>query len=476
MTRTVSASRMASLLGSAAERRPAYLGIADGVRLLVADGRIAPGTRLPSERDLTDALGVSRTTVTRAYAHLRELGYLESRRGSGSVTRLPVRRAAVEDHVLSPGDGRPGQIDLTTAAGAAPPGVAAAYEAAVAALPSYLSGTGYYPSGLPALREQIARRYDERGVPTRPDQIVVTAGALAGIAVTARAFAGPGDRILTESPTYPNAIATLRRAGRLVGAPVDPAGWDVEALTATVRQAAPRLAYLVPDFHNPTGGLMGDDQRAEVAAALARARTLAVVDETMQELDLDGGDQPAPMAAHAADSVTVGSASKAFWGGLRVGWLRAPDHRVGALVASRLSVDLGAPLLEQLVLGELLARREPVLAHQRERLRERRDALATALSSTLPDWGFRLPCGGLALWCELPEPLSSALTVAAERQDVLLASGASFAPEGGLERFLRLPYTRSAEELTDAVARLAIAWEDAHRHRTSAAVRSPLVA
>jgi len=476
MTRTVSASRMASLLGSAAQRRPAYLGIADGVRLLLADGRIAPGTRLPSERELTDALGVSRTTVTRAYAELRDLGYLESRRGSGSVTRLPVRRSAVEDHVLSPGDGRPGQIDLTTAASAAPPGVAAAYEAAVAALPSYLSGTGYYPSGLPALREQIARRYDERGLPTSPDQIVVTAGALAGIAVTARAFAGTGDRLLVESPTYPNAIAALRRAGRLVGAPVDPAGWDVEALTATVRQTAPRLAYLVPDFHNPTGGLMGDAERAEVAAALARTRTLTIVDETMAELDLDGGALPAPMAAHATDSVTVGSASKAFWGGLRVGWLRAPDHLVGALVASRLSVDLGAPLLEQLVLGELLRQRDPVLDHQRDRLRTRRAALAGVLAELLPDWRFRMPRGGLALWCELPEPLSSALTVAAERQGVQLAPGGSFAPEGGLERFVRLPYTRSEDELTEAVSRLAVAWQDAQRHRAATGGPGVLVA
>jgi len=476
MTPLVSASRMATLLGSATSRRPAYLGIADGVRLLLADGRLAPGTRLPSERDLTDALAVSRTTVSRAYAHLRDLGYLDSRRGSGSITRLPVRRSAVEDHVLSPGDGGPGRIDLTTAASAAPAGVAAAYEAAVAALPSYLSGTGYYPSGLPALREQIARRYDERGVPTSPDQIVVTAGALAGIAVTARAFAGTGDRILTESPTYPNAIATLRRAGRLVASPVDPTGWDVEALTATVRQTAPRLAYLVPDFHNPTGGLMSDAERADVAAALARSRTLLVVDETMVELDLDGGQPPAPMAAHARDCISVGSASKAFWGGLRVGWLRAPDHRVGALVGSRLTVDLGAPLLEQLVLRELLRHREEVIAHQRERLRARRDTLAGALADRLPDWRFRTPGGGLALWCELPEPLSSALTVAAERQDVLLAPGGSFAPEGGLERFVRLPYTRLEEQLSEAVDRLAVAWQDAQQHRAARGSRSPLVA
>jgi len=217
-------------------------------------------------------------------------------------------------------------------------------------------------------------------------------------------------------------------------------------------------------------------ERAEVGAALSRARTLAVVDETMLEINLDAPALPAPMAAHAADSITIGSASKAFWGGLRIGWLRAPTPRVGALIGARLTVDLGAPLLEQLVLTELLTGPARVLAHQRERMRERRDTLAGALATTLPDWRFQLPHGGLALWCELPEPLSSALAVAAERHGVLVAPGGSFSPEGGLERYIRLPYTRAAEELVDAVQRLAAAWEDARRHRVTAGGRSPLVA
>src|SRR3954451_14615206 len=89
MTRQLSAARAAALLGRAGDRSPAYLGIAEALRLLISDGRIPPGTRLPSERELTVALGVSRTTVTRAYALLRDQGYIASRQGSGSVTQLP---------------------------------------------------------------------------------------------------------------------------------------------------------------------------------------------------------------------------------------------------------------------------------------------------------------------------------------------------------------------------------------------------
>lgn len=477
MNRSLSASRVATLLGSAAAHTPAYRGIADGLRLLVADGRVLPGTRLPSERDLTVALRVSRTTVSRAYDLLREQGYLESRRGSGSVTRLPRTRGAVEDHLLRPDDGRPDTIDLTTAASSAPPGVAAAYERAVAELPPYLAGSGHFPTGLPVLRELLAQWYGARGLATRPEQIVVTAGALAGLALAARAFTGTGDRVLVESPTYPNAIAALRRSGtRVLGTPVGPTGWDTEALEATLRQSAPRLAYLVPDFQNPTGALMDDSTRARVGAALRGSRTLTVVDESLVDVELEPVTRPRPMAVHVPDAVTLGSAGKAFWGGLRIGWLRAPEDRTAALVSARLTLDLGAPVLEQLVLAQLLRAGDDVLAHQRARLRERRDHLTAALARTLPAWELHPPQGGLALWCRLPAPLSTALTVAAERRGVLLAAGSSFAPDGGLERFLRLPFNRPPEQLDEAVERIASAWHEARQHRGAAGPRPPLVA
>jgi DNA-binding transcriptional MocR family regulator len=476
MGRLISAARVHGLLGSSLDRSPAYQGLADGLRLLISDGRVAAGTRLPSERELTQELGVSRTTVTRAYDLLRERGYLASRRGSGTVATLPQGPGGHVDPALSPA-GDEDLIDLTCAAGAAPPGIAGAYEDAVAQVPSFLAGSGYFPSGLPALQEALAARYEQRGLPTTPDQIIVTCGALAGTAIAARALSGVGDRVLVESPSYPNTLASLTRSGiRVVGAPVDPAGWDTGAVTATIRQTAPRLACLVPDFQNPTGRLMPDPQRAEIAAALARARTVAVVDETLAEMALDDVAEPLPMAAHLSDTVTVGSASKAFWGGLRIGWIRAPHDRVGSLLSARLSMDLGAPLLEQLVLVRLLEQREQVLEHHRERLRTSRAALIAALATHLPDWHHEPPPGGLALWCELPDALSSALASAAERHGLRLAPGPSFAPEGGLERFLRIPYTQPPEVLRTAVERLALAWRDAQVRRTARGPRPPLVA
>jgi len=482
MDRRISATRTAGLLDGAAGQSPAYLGISDGLRLLISDGRIVPGTQLPSERDLTDALGVSRTTVTRAYASLRDRGYLVSRRGSGHVARMPTAADPV-DNLLSPGRtvtaGASGQsvIDLTCAAPVASPGIAAAYEAAVAALPRFLSGTGYYPSGLPVLRKAIAARYTERGLPTSPDQIIVTSGALGATAIAARALTGTGDRVLVERPTYPNAMAALRRTGaRVVGVDLDRVGWDIDAVTSAVRSVQPTLMYLIPDFHNPTGALMPAGQRRQLGAVLRDQGTVPLVDESLVELMIDDAEMPPPFAATARQTITIGSASKTFWGGLRIGWLRARTGRIGELVSARLSLDLGAPLLEQLALSELLRSRETILATRRADMRLARDTLVAALAEHLPDWTVTVPRGGLSLWCELPLPLSSALTTAAEAHGVLLAAGASFAPDGRLERAIRVPFTRPPAELAAAAPRLSAAWADAQARGSTARPRRALVA
>ncbi|MFC7495853.1 MULTISPECIES: PLP-dependent aminotransferase family protein [unclassified Nocardioides] len=458
MSTSISAGRVSTLVG-AFDRSPAYAGLAEALTLLIGDGRIGIDTRLPSERELTSALGVSRTTVTRAYAALQEAGYAEARRGAGTFTRVPGGRSRAHDRALLPRPGDGDAIDLNCAAPSAPPGIARAYAEAAADLPAYLGGHGYFPAGLPELQAAIAATYDARGLPTDPAQVMITPGALTAGAVVAQAFTSAGDRVLVESPTYPNATDALRHAGaRLVPSEVDPEGWDLQAVAATLRQTAPRLAYLIPDFQNPTGHLMTDAQREEYAAHLRGSRTVPVVDEAHQALALEGQRMPRPFAAYAADAITIGSASKAFWGGLRLGWIRAPRDRMERLTQARISLDLGAPVLEQLVLTRLLADADDVLAANRERLREQRNALASAVGEHLPDWTFHLPTGGLALWCRLPGTHATAVTIEAERLGVIVAPGPVFAAEGGLDTFVRIPWTRPVEELTEAVRRLAAAW------------------
>ena len=466
MSSSVSPQRVAALVGEF-DRSPAYAGLAEALRQLIGDGRIALGTRLPSERELTATLAVSRTTVTRAYAALREVGYAEARVGAGTFTRVPSGRTRALDKALLPRPGDADAIDLSCAATSAPGGVGAAYADAVAELPAYLSGHGYFVAGVPELQQAIAASYDERGLPTDPEQVLVTPGALSAAAIVAQAFTGPGDRALVESPCYPNAVDAIRHSGaRIVPSPVDPDRWDLDATAAVLRQTAPRLAYLIPDFQNPTGHLMSDEQRAVLAGHLAATRTIAVVDEAHQALALEGQPMPLPFAAHSPAAITIGSASKSYWGGLRLGWLRAPHEHVERLVDARLGLDLGSPVLEQLVLGRLLAQREAVVGEHRARLREQRDALVAAVHHALPTWSFHVPSGGLALWCQLPRSMATDLAVEAERHGVIVAPGPVFAAEGGLDRFVRIPWTRPAPDLVEAVRRLATAWH-AVRDRSS---------
>lgn len=475
MNRSLTPDRLAALVGDF-HRAPAYRGLRQSLQELVGDGRIPIGTRLPSERAVAQVLGVARNTVTRAYADLVAAGFAIAKQGSGTYAAVPPQRRRAHDHALQSHAGlrhHDDAIDLNCAASGAAPGVAAAYERALAVLPSYLASDGYLPSGLPALKALIAESYVHRGLPTDPEQIVVTSGALAGAAIVARAFSRPGDRVMIESPVYANAIEALRLGGaRLVSSPLaDPLGeegWDLDGVEATLRQTSPCLAYLIPDFQNPTGFLMADAQRSRYAAALRATRTLALVDETLQATALGGAAMPGPFAAFAPGAITLGSASKLFWGGLRVGWIRAPRDLVDRIVRARVQLDLGTSLFDQLVVAELLA--DPAIAdRRRQQLRERRDALAQALGERLPEWRFRLPEGGLAMWLQLPHGSATQLAADLELAGVHLAPGPVFSVEGGGDNRLRIPYAKPEDQLLEAVERIARSWSAAaplsHRRR-----------
>lgn len=438
------------------QRAPLYIALADRLRLLVGDGRVPVGVRLPSERTLSSATGLSRATVTAAYRRLVEDGWAEARRGAGTWTRLP---SEAPSGAWVPAPHQAGVIDLAHAAPAAPPQVHAAFAGALADLPRFLPGHGYFPTGLPDLRARIADRYRARGLPTTPEQIVVTGGALHAVAVALRVLAGSGDRVLVEHPSYPNALDAVAAAGAgAVAVTLDADRPDAFAAEVhrIARQTAPRAAYLMPDFQNPTGLLATVDLRRRVAASLQQAGTVAVVDETLVDLGLDA-EAPEPFAAQArADLViSAGTLSKSVWGGLRVGWLRADPETARRLSTAAARDQLSGPVLEQLAACHLFDMLDDVVQTQRERLRTQRQALTDALARHLPAWRARVPAGGLVLWCALPGAMSSALAATAENHGLRLAAGPRFGLGQAFEDRLRLPFTQPAEVLEPAVERLS---------------------
>lgn len=435
---------------------PAYHRLAAGVRSLVVDGCLPPGTRVPAERVLAAALGVSRTTVTAAYDVLRAEGYLVSAHGAGSHVALPAPAPQRPD--APPGEpAEPaGVLDLTVAAWPAPPGLTHAVAAAAADLPPLLAGHGMHPFGLPALREAVARHLTAGRLPTAAEQVFITSGALQGWNLLLQTLTRPGDRVLVEQPTYPavvDAVAAHHR--RAVPVPVGPHGWDLPGAHGAA------LAHVTPDGQNPTGLLADAARRTDLLHRLGGTRP--VVDETFVDL-LPEGRTPPRLGTLRGDVVSLGSLAKSFWAGLRIGWVRADPDLVVRLARARTTLDLGVPVLEQLVAVHLLATAPQVLPARRARLLATRHAVLEAVARDLPGWRCPPAVAGPALWLELPAvPGAGATRLAAHALDLglRLAPGPRFTVDGTADRFLRLPLTIPADDAPAVVHALAQAW-----HRT----------
>jgi DNA-binding transcriptional MocR family regulator len=456
MASSIAARPLAAMLGESS-RRPA--GLADGLRTLVVDGRLAARTRIPSERTLAAELGLSRGSVSRAYDRLREEGYLASRRGAGSWLTLP---GGGQSAPLPPPLGvvdAERVLDLTIAALPAPtPLLAEAADRAAQALRRHVHAHGYSPVGLPELRAAVAARFTARGLPTEPDEVLVTSGAQHALHLVLLLLTAPGDRVLVDAPAYPRTLSAIRTArARGVGVPLTATGWDLDAWTAALAAASPRVGLTAPDFHNPTGVTMSAAARAALSEACARTGTVLVADETCTEMRLDGPAVPPPLAAHAggATVITIGTMSKAGWGGLRVGWLRAAPRLIAELAARRADVDMASPVLDQLLALELLDRWDEVLASRRALVRPRRDALLRALAEHAPHWRVRRPGGGLSAWVRLPAPTATRLAALAATEGVHVTPGPSFSVDGTFEQHVRLPFALAPEDLEAAVERLA---------------------
>jgi DNA-binding transcriptional MocR family regulator len=464
VTGVLHGSQLARLLGRwhAGRGVPDYVALAAAVRGLVSDGRLALGLRLPAERELAVALGISRTTVTAGYRLLRESGHATSRRGAGSWTAMPggARVGATGVWTASPA---PDMLDLGRAAMDAPPELADAAAEALTDLPRYLGESGYHPIGLIELRAAVARGYTDRGLPTSAEQIMITNGVQNALDLAVRLLVPVGQPVLVESPTYPNALVGFAaRRARMFTYGMGETGWDPDLLLDGLRQNRPRVAYLVPEFQNPTGHLMPRPLRERLPAAAHSAGTDLIIDESFVDLALDVEEMPPPVASfdRHARVLSIGGMSKTYWGGLRIGWIRAAAPLVQRLAAVRVGVDMSGPVLDQLVAARLLAHAPAVIAARRARLRRQRDVLMAALRERLPEWRFRVPAGGVTLWAELDEPISSPLCRAVEQYGVRLAPGPRFGMDGTMERFLRLPFTLPEADLLDAVDRIVEARGD----------------
>jgi DNA-binding transcriptional MocR family regulator len=480
--RRVGPAGLAAVLGNwSGGSGPLYRQLADAFKAAVVSGDLLPGTKLPAERPLAEQLAVSRSTLLAAFEELKREGWLESRRGSGTwMTRPDERVAAMADNdsarslrvnaFLRTGPAAP--IDLATAVLPAVPAVAEALSGLGSAEIELLSsGHGYVPSGLPELRAEVARSFAADGIPTSEDEVLITTGAQQALSLIAGLTLRAGDLTLVENPTAPGLLDALRAVGADIRAvPVDEQGVRLDVLEDLMARLAPRVVFVTPTFHNPTGALMPATNRRRLATLAERMQTLLVEDLSPATISLTGRVPP-PIASYGGGHVlSVGSMSRLFWGGLRVGWIRGADHLVARLTRLKAAADLGTPLLSQVVAAKLLPQREQAGRLRREQLRPRRERLTDLLADQLPAWSWRPPPGGLAAWIAMPGGSATAFASVAQRHGVVVVPGPVLSPDESHRSHLRLSFAPGLALLEEGVDRLAQAWLAFEAHASDAVV------
>lgn len=462
-------SRLAALVrGWDAAGGSLYAALAEALRRLVETGDLPPGLRLPSERALADALSVSRGTVVAAYDLLRSDDLVRSRRGSGTVVagaplRVggPIGRSGLST-VLAPSIG-PDAIDLRVAGWSSADDLPrAAFVDASLELAASPDGHGCYPAGVPVLREAVAARLSAQGLPTDPDQVLVTTGAQQAIHLVAQLALRPGDAVAVEEVSYLGALDVFAAAGaHTVALPVGRRGPDTSSMATT----RPRVLYVMPSFHNPLGTVTDLATRRAMLRDAAACSALVVDDQAIVETWF-GAPLPTPLAALAGDDptrvLTIGSMSKVVWGGLRVGWVRGARSLIDPLTRLKGLSDLGSSVPSQLVAARLLADLDELLARRIPEIRRRRDALVDELRTHLPSWRFEVPDGGLALWVDTGADAASFATVAAG-YGVGVLPGLASSADGSHRTHLRLGYGLPPEKLVEGVRRLASAWAGSYQ-------------
>jgi DNA-binding transcriptional MocR family regulator len=327
-------------------------------------------------------------------------------------------------------------------------------------LTELLTTPGYAPLGLPELRQSIAEYFTRAGLPTSAEQILVTSGAQQALSLIATLYVQRGDTVMIENPTYFGALDTFRSLGaRLLPVPIDRHGLRVDILRPALGTSLPRLLYLSPTFHNPTGVVLSQDRRRAIAE-LAREFALPVIeDNVFADLSMSA-EAPLPIASFDAGEtvLTLGSMNKLFWQGLRVGWIRASASLITRLGRLKVIADLGTGSLTQAIALRLLTQIDDVKALRRQQLQRQLARLSDLLGEYLPGWTWTPPDGGFFLWVRLPEGNASEFAQIAARFGLVLTPGTAMSVDDTHQQYLRLPFSLAPDVLEEGIQRLARAW------------------
>ena len=453
-----------------------YHQMAEQIKTRIGDGRLPAGTRLPTVRQMAKDAGVTRLTVQNAYGELQAGGWVEATVGRGTFVSKNARNGALSGNIgadVSPDAVINDIVTLEQLAGirsmasASPdPALFPAEEfwSIAAKLSNDVSLATYSPSqGDAELRVQLASWSQEVGIEALPDQILITAGASQGLALTAQALTRPGDTVAVEQPTYLGLLHTLKAQGlQPVGIPLDKNGPQLDALERIIVQQRPRFFYTIPSYQNPTGYCATPERRRQLLELSRQYGLIVVEDDIYTRLSYD--DRP-PLPLKASDRsglvVHVGSFSKLSSPGLRIGYVIAPSPLDQELLSLRRAADLCSPTMLQRAMAEFLAE-GGMKRHIRRVLplyRQRRNAVLAAMQRNMPpSVSWTKPAGGFTSWLTLP-PINTFddLHRAALHQGWAFAPGEAFLVQNDGQRHLRVCFGhQDPAVISEGIATLAL--------------------
>ncbi len=461
--------------------QPLYRQICESLREAILSGRLAEGTRLPTERALAKELGVNRTTVMNAYNELASEGLIEGHVGRGTTVKRSYLYAEDEQpepdmpswlfglaegeesvlgsdaRVLSEMTAQDPQEEMISLAVGAPAYDLLPVEPIRQIIASRLanarqSALGYSPvEGLPELRRAIAARMRKRGAMVDAQNILILSGSTQGIGLIGRFLLNPGDEVVVEVPTYLGAVQAFRALGaRVIGVPTDQEGMRVDLLELILARRTPRFIYTLPTFHNPTGSVLSLERRKRLLQLARRYQIPILEDDAYGEIYF-GEKEPQPLKALDTHGhvLYLSTYSKILAPGLRVAWLAAPESVIERLALHKQIFDLNTNAISQWLVTELIQSDllDVHLEQLRIRYRKKRDLMLNAIERFWPE-GSRIsqPQGGFNLWCRLPGDMRArTLLREAAQERATFVIGEPFHVDGGGQQYIRLTFAFPSE-------------------------------
>ncbi len=314
--------------------------------------------------------------------------------------------------------------------------------------------------GFSGLLNYLAAQGQKYGVPSQAENILITNGSQQALDLIGRVFIDPGDKILTERPTYLGAIQAWRVYGpTFVTVPLDDHGMRVDIAEQILQETDVKFIYVLPNFHNPAGTTMPLDRREKLVRLAAEHNAFIVEDDPYGELRFEGEDIPPIVSLHKENVIYLSTFSKTLAPGIRLGWISGPSEIVGRLGQAKQGTDLHTGTFVQYLAYDI-CERGLIRSHVRkirEEYRQRRDVMLEAMGEHFPEGvSWARPQGGLFLWVRLPETVDAeTLFHVAVEEQVAFVPGYVFYPDGGGRHTMRLNFScMGPTHIREGIARL----------------------